>query len=652
MKILLVAINAKYIHSNLAVYDLRAFAKPYQDFIEIAEYTINQSAESILMDIYQKQPDLIAFSTYIWNLSFVKQIGLELRKLLPQAKLWLGGPEVSYDSKDFLKNEVWADGIMCGEGERTFLSLLEYYIDQRGSLREIKGITYRVPFDAFTSPLSQKELPDSAAGSSFSLQTTTPCFESAQINTPQINTAAFTATTCPSTSNTQDASIIENPPQDYLDLSEVPFVYEHLEDFQNKIIYYEASRGCPFHCAYCLSSIDWRVRFRSIELVKKELKHFLQNNTRQVKFVDRTFNCKHEFTIEILRFLIENDNQVTNFHFEIAADLLNETELSLFQSMRPGLVQLEIGVQTTNPKTLASINRTTDTEQLKETVARLRKNENIHLHLDLIAGLPYEDLSSFEHSFCEVYAMQPHELQLGFLKVLKGSAMYLNQKEYGLVYQSQPPYEVLYTKWLSYDDLLVLKGVEQVLEIYYNSLQYRNTLSYLITEQDKSFAFYLALSRYYAANGYNVLAQSRMEKYRILYQFLQNSDVLNGLLSSSKLPDASSSMNDSHVFQNEDYSSRLAHLRWLLTLDFYSRENAKSRPDFSFDLSVYRDQIYRFYQSEHMRKLLPEYEAYDRKQIMRMTHIDADEQGRLYLFNYKKIDPVTGACAVTPLVTM
>ena len=408
MNILLTAMNAKYIHSNLAVYSLRAYAKQYRDEIAIAEYTINQQTNDILMDIYKKKPDIICFSCYIWNLTYVEQIIRELRKLKSSIPIWVGGPEVSYDAKDVLNRMPEVTGVMFGEGEETFLELMQYYHGEEKKLRDIKGIAYR----------------------------------------------------------DEDGEVVENEWRTVIDLSTVPFVYEDMEDFKHKIIYYESSRGCPFSCSYCLSSVDKCLRFRALELVKKELQFFIDAEVPQVKFVDRTFNCNHKHAMEIWKYLLEHDKGITNFHFEVAADLLNEEELGLIEQMRPGLIQLEIGVQSTNETTIKEIRRTMKFSEVSRIVKRIKQNKNVHQHLDLIAGLPYEDLESFKKSFDDVYRLYPEQLQLGFLKVLKGSYMEEQKETYELAYQSLPPYEVLRTKWLSYEDVLELKMVEEMVEVY------------------------------------------------------------------------------------------------------------------------------------------------------------------------------------------
>ncbi|MGN0335656.1 MAG: DUF4080 domain-containing protein [Lachnospiraceae bacterium] len=462
MKILLTAINAKYIHSNLAVYSLRANAKEYKDQVELAEYTINQYTEDILQDLYQKKPDILAFSCYIWNIRQVRELVREIRKVLPLVPVWLGGPESSYDAKGLMERYPEVTGVMIGEGEQTFYELCRYYDGKREGLSDLDGIAYREAGEIVVKP--QKGVPD-------------------------LNTLAF--------------------------------AYEDLNDFEHKIIYYESSRGCPFNCSYCLSSIDKKVRFRDPELVKKELKFFIDHKVPQVKFVDRTFNCKPSHAMEIWRFLTEHDNGVTNFHFEVAADLITEEELTLFQTMRKGLIQLEIGVQSTNENTIREIHRRMDFEKVCEVVNRIREPGNIHQHLDLIAGLPEENYESFAKSFDDVFALHPEQLQLGFLKVLKGSYMSEMTDSYGTVYRSEPPYEVLSTRWLEYEDVIRLKGIEQMVELYYNSHQYDRTLAEVFRRETSAFAFFEDLSQDYRGKGLHLLNHSRKEKYYILKDFLE-----------------------------------------------------------------------------------------------------------------------------------
>ena len=462
MKILLNAVNAKYIHSNLAVYSIRANAGEYRDQIELGEYTINQYVEEILQDIYKKKPDLIAFSCYIWNIRHIRELVRELRKVLPKVPIWLGGPEASYDAEGLLKNYPEVTGVLVGEGEESFYELCKFYDGKLKSLDEVKGIAY-----------------------------------------------------C------KDGEIVVKPYAFVKDLSSLKFAYEDFQDFEHKIIYYESSRGCPFSCSYCLSSIDKSVRFRSLDQVKAELQTFIDAKVPQVKFVDRTFNCKVSHAMAIWNFIHENDNGITNFHFEVAADLITEEELELFAKMRKGLIQLEIGVQSTNEETVCEIRRKMNFTKVADMVTRVKNLGNIHQHLDLIAGLPNEDYESFGKSFNDVFALYPEQLQLGFLKVLKGSYMYENREAYGLVYRSEPPYEVLSTNWVSYDEMIRLKGIEQMVELYYNSHQYDRTLNAVLEEEDSAFGFFESLADDYRAKGYHLVNHSRKEKYYILKDFLE-----------------------------------------------------------------------------------------------------------------------------------
>ncbi|WMJ90546.1 B12-binding domain-containing radical SAM protein [Anaerocolumna sp. MB42-C2] len=535
MKILLTAINAKYIHSNLAIYSLRSYAKAYRQQIQLAEFTINNYTDDILQAIYKEKPDFIGFSCYIWNIGLVDQLCIELKKLLPECKIWLGGPEVSYDAEKRLEESTAADGIMIGEGEETFLELMDYYIAGLKTLEQIKGI-------AFTDNARKTEERN----------------KSLDCAAKRVNTTGIRTET---------------------DISSIPFPYEKIEDFKNKIIYYEASRGCPYSCSYCLSSIDKKVRLREIELVKKELGLFLQHKVPQVKFVDRTFNCNKKQTLAIWHYIKEQDNGITNFHFEISADILDEEELELLSTMRPGLVQLEIGVQSTNPKTIEAISRKMNLDKLKQAVHRIHQSRNIHEHLDLIAGLPYEDMKTFQNSFNEVYAMKPDQFQLGFLKVLKGSAMFYESKDWGIVSKSIPPYEVLYTKWLSYDEILILKSVEDMVEIYYNSGQFEYAIKYMEHFFDTPFELYLKLGDYYERKKLKGINSSRMKKYEILLDFMSELKEME-----DKLSEAINIM----AFRN------------ILVHDLYLRENLKSRPPFAEEYEPYK-KIYKDFYCDEQR---------------------------------------------------
>ena len=545
MKILLAACNAKYIHSNLAVYDLQAYAAEYADHIVLKEYTINQQKDDIMRDIYLEHPDVVCVSCYIWNVSFVKELMADLTKILPDADFWSGGPEVSYDAEKFLTENPEFKGVMVGEGEETFRELAGYYVEKNPQdLKDMTGICYK-----------------------------------------------------------DGEKIIHNGWRQIMDLSSIPFIYKDLSDFKNRIIYYESSRGCPFSCSYCLSSIDKKLRFRDTEMVKKELQFFIDNKVPQVKFVDRTFNCKHDHAMAIWKYINEHDNGVTNFHFEISADLLREEELQEMSTMRPGLIQLEIGVQSTNPDTIKAIHRTMDFEKLKGIVDRIHSFGNIHQHLDLIAGLPYEDYDSFRHSFNDVYALKPQQLQLGFLKVLKGSHMMEMCQEYGIVYKTREPYEVLSTKWLDYDHVLKLKTVENMVEVYYNSGQFQNTLEYLEGFFPDAFSIYERLGNFYMEKGYGDVSHTRMRRYEILLEFLED-------------------VSEISMDQVKDQ----------MVYDLYLRENLKSRPGFARDQKPFERQIWDF------RK---------REKVAKNAHVEVFADGKVLLFDYADRDPLTNNARVT-----
>ena len=578
MKFLLTAINAKYIHSNLAVYSLRASvlaqtagrrvpaqaqactAQSLQGkaVIELAEFTINHRTEEILRDIFLRKPDVLLFSCYIWNIVYVRELAENCKKIMPEVPVWLGGPEVSYDAEKFLRENPAADGILCGEGEETFRLLAECYAAGQADtehLAEIPGLVFREPVESAARPI--------------------------RVNTPA----------------------------PLPDLSALPFPYGELAEFENRIIYYESSRGCPFSCSYCLSSIEKSVRFRDIEKVCRELQFFLDRRVPQVKFVDRTFNCRKSHAMAVWSYILEHDNGITNFHFEIEAELLDEEELALLERMRPGLVQLEIGVQSANRETLKAVRRSTDLERLRSVVERIRDGKNIHQHLDLIAGLPFEDYESFGHSFDQVFALKPEQLQLGFLKVLKGAPMYEDARKYGIAYRSQPPYEVLFTPWLPFSDILRLKMIEEMVEIYYNSHQFGMTLGQLIPRFSSAFAFFEQLALYYERNQEGQKS-SRVRKYELLLGFASE-----------------------HFPEDED------RYRELLTIDYYLRERAKARPSFAPDPDPYKKTL------REIRQRAPKQvhvEALSRENAAALF----GEQDPIYLiFDYEKRNPLTGdAC--------
>ena len=565
MKFLLTAINAKFIHSNPAIYSLRAcVGEKLQPYVELAEFTINESLESILEGIWKHQPDAIGFSCYIWNWKLIREILAELPKLLPNTEIWLGGPEVTYDGPGLLKEFPQVTGIMVGEGEVTFRELLEQYLWEAEGTQKQVGKRTEERFGQITGL----------------------CLAS-----------GYTA------------------PRELTDLTTLPFLYENMEPFTNRIIYYETSRGCPYRCSYCLSSIDKKVRLRDISVVKRELQFFLDQKVKQVKFIDRTFNCDHRHAMEIWQYIHEHDNGVTNFHFEISADILREEEIALLNQFRPGLAQLEIGVQSTNPETIRAIKRVMDVDKLEKIVVAIHQGHNIHQHLDLIAGLPYEDYESFGRSFDRVYGMQPEQLQLGFLKVLKGSDMHENAQEYGIRYLEQPPYEVLYTNWISYGEIRRLKRIEEMVELYYNSGQFTHTLPVLEKAFSGPFAMYEALADYYQEQEYFTNSPARAYRYQILLEFAALKDPEN----------------------REIY-------RELLVYDMYLRENLKSRPGFAADITEEEKQeIRRFYQTEEQEhRYLPAYREYDWKQLSRMTHLEPFRypEPHYVLFDYQERNPL------------
>lgn len=578
MKLLLAAVNAKYIHSNLAVYSMKAYCRAFAEHIELAEYTINQQEDEILKDLYRKKPEILCFSCYIWNISFIKELIRNVKKILPDTVIWAGGPEVSYDAEQFLEEMPEVFGVMCGEGEETFRELTQYYVNlerntEKGTeLEKIDGIVFR----------KGKEIQKTA-------------------------------------------------PRAILDMDTLVFPYQDMELFHHRIIYYESSRGCPFSCSYCLSSIDKKLRFRSTKLVKQELQFFLDNQVPQVKFVDRTFNCKKEHALEIWRYIQEHDNQVTNFHFEIAADLLTEEEIALIHTMRPGLIQLEIGVQSTNEDTIREIRRKTSFEKISQKVRQVQAGKNVHQHLDLIAGLPLEGYDSFRKSFDDVYGLRPQQLQLGFLKVLKGSYMYEKREEYGCVYKQREPYEVLSTNWLSYGEICRLKGIEDMVEVYYNSGQFTRTIEALEKEFSDAFAMYEALADFYEKKGYFGISHTRIRRYEILLEFLE-----------------------------EQGKEDLAYFRERMVFDLYARENLKTRPVWAGEQKLYKEQIQNFYRKEAEEpRLLGQYGGYQPRQLEKMTHLEVftydvlsqkREKGQYpVLFDYKERSPLTHdarVCAV------
>ncbi len=555
-KVILAALNAKYIHSNLALRYLSRFQDNNQKHhMETMEFTINQRLDFIAEELFRKQPDVVLFSCYIWNVEMLRQLCPILKKIMPDCVIGFGGPEVSYESETFLGENPAVDFVMRGEGELVFTKYLEH-LDTGipATLGEIESLTYR-----------------------------------------------------------QGEEIFSTPQMHPMDLALLPFPYEDdFSDVQNQIIYYESSRGCPYHCGYCLSSVENGVRFVPLDKVLSDLQKFLDKNVPQVKFIDRTFNCKKSHAMAIWKYLHEHDNGVTNFHFEITADLIDQETIDFLKTVRKGLFQFEIGVQSTNPQTIRAINRNVDFAALSEIVQQIKDGGNIHQHLDLIAGLPYEDYDSFGRSFNDVYALHPEQLQLGFLKVLKGSMLHQKQEEFEIVYHDTAPYEVLTTHELPFADTLRLKYVEEMVETYYNSGRFLHTLAYLVPLYESPFAFFEALSQFWIRENYHYLGVSRMGLFDVLWRFVE---------------------------QNPKVEKR--KLQWEMKFDIALHEKPKKLPAW---LTVtneeqWHDKVFAFYGNPALwQKCLPHYKS--NKEAIRQTHLEVfgDEAQKAVLFDYGKRD--------------
>ena len=643
MKFLLTAINAKYIHSNPGVYSLKMFAEsqgaaavqgdqnlwedglpcvplgaekqeehgPHAGVtektareshsmqVEITEYTINNQMELILEDIYRRKPDMVGISCYIWNIAYALDLVRDIHKVLPDTDIWLGGPEVSYDAPQLLAREPEVFGVMKGEGEEMFAALLECYRTLGCTVRSLgwneqKNVAAESVADSGRLPELQ-DRPETARVSEISGNARVSAFWHCMSQVAGL------------TYHGADGIICDHPIRPVMDLSRIPFLYPSLKGFENRIVYYESSRGCPFSCSYCLSSIDKSVRFRDLKLVLPELDFFLEKRVPQVKFVDRTFNAKKSHAMAIWKHILEHDNGVTNFHFEITADLLDEEELELISRMRPGLIQLEIGVQSTNTETIRAIRRKMDLKRLRYVVERINAGKNVHQHLDLIAGLPFEDYESFGRSFNEVYSMEPEQFQLGFLKVLKGSYMHDMVEEYGLKYRGKAPYEVLSTKWLPYSDVLRLKGVEDMVEVYYNSRQFLRTLKLFEQEFESAFAMYEYMAQYYDEQHLTGLNHSRLARYEIFHD----------LIGQKVEPEQMGAFEDA------------------LMCDLYFRENAKSRPSFALPQAPYK---------EELRRMVPELRT-----LGIQVHAEVLRSGEVLLFDYREKDRLNHNAKLTVL---
>lgn len=545
-KLLLTAINAKYIHTNPAVRGLcvrlQQSYPQWANEIGIAEYTINQRTDEILAQLYRQRPAVLGFSCYLWNISMVREICTEYKKAAPDTILFLGGPEVSYDASQQLEKLPEVSLVVCGEGEATLEAL--YPLLRQGqlspeALEKIPGIVYR-----------------------------------------------------------DGEEIRVNPPASPVDLSKVPFSYTDEELQSGRILYYESTRGCPFQCQYCLSSAEKGVHYRPLDQVYQDLDRFLAAKVPQVKLVDRTFNCSKTHALSIWKYLHHHDNGVTNFHFEIAAELLDEETLDFLSTVRPGLFQFEIGVQSTNPQTLEAIRRPADLEHLRRIVDTIHRGKNIHQHLDLIAGLPYEDFDSFRRSFNDVYAMAPQQLQLGFLKLLKGTGLYRDAQKYGIVVREHAPYEVLFTRWIDFGELLLLKDVAEMVEIYYNSGRFSTSIARLLPAFETPFDFYRALAEYWREKGFFSVNHRNEQYYELLWRFHQDR------------------MEPCKTISSEQ-------LKWILKYDLCLHQKPKRvEAAVAVDLyPQYREQVNGFFRDpQNIRDFLPDYQGIDPHQIQRICH--------------------------------
>ena len=473
MKILLTTLNSKFIHTCLSIRYLKSYCKDKFPGIYIEEYTINQNTDYIAREIYKQSPDIVAFSSYIWNMTETLEIAEILKTVNPNIIIILGGPEVTYNGEEVLRDNSFIDYIIFGEGEETLKHLLST-IEDKGDFKLVEGIIYKEK-------------------------------EKICINAPR--------------PLIQDLDSISSPFDD------------DIETFKNKIAYFESSRGCPFNCQFCLSSSIKGVRFFSLERAKSDLKKLIDIGVDQIKFVDRTFNAKKGYAMEIMNFIREQNTKGINFHFEVTAHLVDDEMLVFLENVEEGLFQFEVGVQSTNAQTLEAIDRTTDFEKLSRVVNRINSFKNIHLHLDLIAGLPYENYESFRNSFNDVYALNPHKLQLGFLKVLRGSGLWDKTDEYGFKFIDVAPYEILETAYISYGEISRLKDLEDMVEKYGNEWYFKNTIDYIIKHYfETPFDFFEGFASYWESKEYHKVSHSRRALYEKLYEFIAETLDIDKLL--------------------------------------------------------------------------------------------------------------------------
>jgi len=542
MNVILTTLNSKYIHSALSIRYLKEFCKDITD-IDLMEFTINQNIDYIAGEIYKKKPDIIGFSTYIWNKEQTLRVCEILKLVNPNIKIILGGPEVSFDSEYIMKDNWFLDFIISGEGEIPFKELLSAIINGDNDFSSVNGLTYR-----------------------------------------------------------EGERIIKNQPGRLLkDLDLIPSPYgENDESLKERIVYYESSRGCPFNCQFCLSSTIKGVRYFSLERVKEDLKRLIDMKVKQVKFVDRTFNANKKYAMEIMEFIMDKDPENMNFHFEVTAHLIDKDMLQLIKKAKPGLFQFEIGVQSTNERTIDAIGRTTDFERLREICKEIKSYKNIHQHLDLIAGLPYEGYESFKKSFNDVYDIKPEKIQLGFLKLLKGSGLRKEKDKYGFKFLDVPPYEVLETNYIKYDEMLRLKGIEDLVEKYYNEEYFKTTISYLIKNKyDTAFDFFEDLLNFWEYKGYHRLSHSRDRLYEILWEFcnykgLKELDLINEIIKFD------------YALNNQSYNMP----------KFISRT----------DVDLIQSNKHNILKSERLlREVLPNYKDAPTKDLIKRVHIEGFE---------------------------
>lgn len=539
MRTLLVGINAKFIHSNLALYSLKSYCND-REKISIKEFTINNNVNDILKNIYEENPDLIGFSSYIWNIDLILELSSAIKKILPLTKVLLGGPEVSYNL-EYIKEKEYIDFIITGEGEESFKKLISGEIE----LESICNLIYK-----------------------------------------------------------KSGKIVINKKCNNIDLNRIPFPYSELDidiDIENKIVYYESTRGCPFSCNFCLSSIDEKVRALNIDRIYEDLKFFLNKKVGQVKFVDRTFNFNSSYAIKIWKCIIENDNGYTNFHFEMAADLINLEMLKVLKEARKGLFQFEIGIQSVNVETLQEINRTNKNNIIFQRVKEVTELKNIHQHLDLIVGLPKENYVSFKKSFNKVYNLEPQKLQIGFLKLLHGTILRNKAETLGLIYNEKAPYEILKTNELSYGEVIKLKGIDKIIDLFYNKERFKNSFKYVISLYETPFDFYESFYFYLQNRNLQEIKHKKNELYTIFYNFAFSNDIIEKVV-----------------------------LIDLFKLDMLINDNLKMIPKYievGYDYNIIKKNRNRLYNDinfiENNFNEFVENRRYSKKQIIKLSNIDA-----------------------------